>query len=257
MRVFIVDDSVLSRNRSKKAELLARVFDHSTGKYIKGYTMLTLGWSDGFSFAPLDFVMLSSAKLANRFCETASHLSRRSHGYKRRMESFFRKPDAVVGLLDRALKAGFTADYVLTDSWFTQAPLLRQLTDRGLPVIGMIKEMKQRYLVQGQRMTLSAVFQSLSKSSTNDIKGSVVVHTSCGLPVKLVFVRNRNKRREWLTILSTDVTLDAAEIVRIYGMRWSIETFFKVTKSYLKLGTEFQGRSFDQLISQTTVVFSR
>ena len=38
---------------------------------------------------------------------------------------------------------------------------------------------------------------------------------------------------------------------------WSIETFFKFTKSYLKLGTEFQGRSFDMLISHTTVVFSR
>jgi hypothetical protein len=44
--------------------------------------------------------------------------------------------------------------------------------------------------------------------------------------------------------LSTDLTLDANEIIRIYGMRWSIETFFKFTKSHLKLGTEFQGRSF-------------
>lgn len=76
--------------------------------------MLTLGWSDGFSFAPLNFVMLSSAKLANRFREMASHLSKRSHGYKRRIESFSRKPDAVAGLLDRDFKAGFTADYVLT-----------------------------------------------------------------------------------------------------------------------------------------------
>ncbi len=33
--------------------------------------------------------------------------------------------------------------------------------------------------------------------------------------------------------------------------------FYKFTKSYLKLGTEFQGRSFDMLISHTTVVFSR
>lgn len=30
VRVLIVDDSVLRRNRSKKAELLARVFDHTT-----------------------------------------------------------------------------------------------------------------------------------------------------------------------------------------------------------------------------------
>jgi hypothetical protein len=257
VRVFIVDDSVLSRNRSKKAELLARVFDHSTGKFTKGYTMLTLGWSDGFSFAPLDFVMLSSAKLANRLCGIASNLSKRSHGYKRRMEAFSRKPDAVVALLDRALRAGFTADYVLMDSWFTQAPLLRQLTSKGLPVIGMVKEMKQRYLMQGKRLTLREVFQHLPQSNVRDIKGSVLVETACGLPVKLIFVRNRNKKREWLAILSTDITLEDTEIVRIYGMRWSIETFFKVTKSYLKLGTEFQGRSFDQLISHTTIVFSR
>lgn len=76
-------------------------------------------------------------------------------------------------------------------------------------------------------MTLREVFQSLPASNAKDIKGSVIVHTACGLPVKLVFVRNRNKKREWLAILSTDVTLDAAEIVRIHGMRWSIETFFK------------------------------
>ncbi|WP_415841240.1 transposase, partial [Paenibacillus typhae] len=151
----------------------------------------------------------------------------------------------------------FTADYVLMDSWFTQAPLLRELAAKGLPVIGMVKEMKQRYLVHGKRMTLREVFQSLPASNAKDIKGSLIVHTACGLQVKLVFVRNRNKKREWLAILSTDVTLDAAEIVRIYGMRWSIETFFKVTKSYLKLGTEFQGRSFDGLISHTTIVFSR
>lgn len=106
-------------------------------------------------------------------------------------------------------------------------------------------------------MTLREVFQSLPPSNAKDIKGSVTVHTTCGLPVKLVFVRNRNKKREWLAILSTDVTLEAAEIVRIYAMHWSIETFFKVTKSYLKLGTEFQGRSFDQVISHTTIVFSR
>jgi hypothetical protein len=72
VRVFIIDDSVLSRNRNKKEELLARVFDHSTGKFTKGYTMLTLCWSNGFSFAPLDFVMLSSAKITNRLCEITS-----------------------------------------------------------------------------------------------------------------------------------------------------------------------------------------
>lgn len=62
VRVFIIDDSVLFRNRSKKAELLARVFDHSTGKFTKGYTILTLGWSGGFSFAPLEVELIRNGK---------------------------------------------------------------------------------------------------------------------------------------------------------------------------------------------------
>lgn len=257
IKAFIIDDSVINRNRSKKAELLARVHDHTTGRFVRGYTMLTLGWSDGFSFAPIDFVMLSSAKLANRFCEMKDHLFKRSQGYKRRNEALTRKPDAVVSLLDDALKAGFSADFVLMDSWFTQVPLLKDLMTRGLHVIGMIKDMKQRYFLGDKRLSLKELYASLPKSKKADILGSVLVHTACGLPIKLVFVQNRNKRQEWLVILSTDLDLDDQEIVRIYGMRWSIETFFKFTKSFLKLGSEFQGRSFDMLISHTTIVFTR
>jgi hypothetical protein len=201
--------------------------------------------------------MLSSAKLANRFSEMKEKLNKRTHGYKRRLEAFSRKPDGVVNLIERALKSGFTADFVLMDSWFTQAPLLRELIAKGLHVIGMVKEMKQRYLFEGKRMTLQELYQTLTQSAKAEILGSVIAKTACGLPIKIVFVQNRNRRREWLAVLSTDLTLDANEVIRIYGMRWSIETFFKFTKSHLKLGTEFQGRSFDMLISHTTIVFSR
>ena len=45
--VFIIYDSLFSRNRSKTVELLARVFDHAHQKYVYGFRMLTVGWSDG------------------------------------------------------------------------------------------------------------------------------------------------------------------------------------------------------------------
>lgn len=47
VKVFVLDDSVIKRNRSKAVELLARVYDHVEHKYQKGFTLLTLGWSDG------------------------------------------------------------------------------------------------------------------------------------------------------------------------------------------------------------------
>ncbi len=62
VRAFVIDDSPVARNRSKQAELLARVFDHSKQCYIRGFNMLTLGWTDGYSFVPVDFVMLGLAK---------------------------------------------------------------------------------------------------------------------------------------------------------------------------------------------------
>lgn len=50
------------------------------------------------------------------------------------------------------------------------------------------------------------------------------------IPAKVVYVRNRNKRKEYLCIISTNTELDENEIIRIYGKRWDIEVFFKVCK---------------------------
>jgi IS4 transposase len=72
----------------------------------------------------------------------------------------------------------------------------------------------------------------------------------------VVFVRHRSKKNEWLAILSTDLALTALDIIRIYRMRWEIEVFFKCAKSLLRLLKEFQGRSYDMLVSHTTIVYS-
>lgn len=50
VKVLVLDDSIVKRNRSKAVELLARVYDHVAQTYQKGFTMLALGWSDGYSF---------------------------------------------------------------------------------------------------------------------------------------------------------------------------------------------------------------
>ena len=77
------------------------------------------------------------------------------------------------------------------------------------------------------------------------------------IPAKVVYVRNRNKRKESLCLISTDTTLDENEIIRIYGKRWDIEVFFKVCKSYLNLGRECSSLSYDAMTAHTAVVFTR
>lgn len=77
------------------------------------------------------------------------------------------------------------------------------------------------------------------------------------IPAKVVYVRNRNKRNEYLCLISTDVNLEEDEIIRIYGKRWDIEVFFKVCKSYLNLSKECRSISYDAMTAHTAVVFTR
>ena len=85
---------------------------------------------------------------------------------------------------------------------------------------------------------------------------STLVSLDDGLSAKLVFVRNRNSN-DWLALLSTDIDLPEEEIIRLYGKRWDIEVFFKVTKQHLNLENGIQARDFDSIIAHTTIVMMR
>jgi DDE superfamily endonuclease len=256
VKALVVDDSAYERNRSKTVELLARCFDHASQKmrFYKGFR--TLGWTDGATFVPIDFSLLSSKK--SRINDISEKVDKRSSGYKRRMEALQTAPEQIPSMIERALKAGIDASYVLMDSWFTQQPLIKDIKEQGIDVIGMVKNLKQRYLVGDKRVSLNELYRLAKPTShKKGILRSIYTTQANGVPVKIVFVRNRYKKSDWLAILSTDCTLSDEEIIRIYGMRWDIEVFFKTAKSLLKLKKEFQGRSYDSLISHTTIVFTR
>ena len=258
VKMLVLDDSVISRERSKKTELLSHVYDHVRGKTVKGFNLLALGWTDAFSFVPVGFRMLASANQEKRLNEAKETIDKRSNGGRRRKEAVLHKPDAAISLIREALNAGITAQYVLMDTWFTNEPFIKRVTEEGLHVIGMLKDNKQKYRYNGKSLGLKDLAKHIHFDGFSGIFGSVLVKTEKQrIPVKLVFVRNRNKRNEYIVILSTDTDLSDAEIVRLYGNRWSIECCFKVCKSLLKLGKEFHGVSYDLTVSSTALVFTR
>lgn len=94
------------------------------------------------------------------------------------------------------------------------------------------------------------------------VYGSLVVtagQEKDGTPVyvKIVFVQNRNNKRDWLAILSTDPSLDNQEIIRIYGKRWNIEVFFKILKELLHAEDEFQLIHFDSIYAHLSIIMAR
>lgn len=257
VKVLVLDDSVIKRNQSKAVELLAWVYDHVEHKYQKGFTILTFGWSDGYSFVPAGFSMLSSTKKSKCYQEIPDKTAHRTNGYKTRLESLLPKPDAEVLLVQRALNAGIQADYILMNTWFTTEPMLAKLLQIGIDTIGMVKRLKQKYCYKGQFYTLPQLRKFICFQSGKNIFGSVLVTTKTGIPVKIVIVRNHNKKIKCLYLLNTDCSLSDTQIVRIYGNWWSTECFYKVSESFLKLGTEFQSRTYDAMFCHTATVFTR
>lgn len=131
--VLIIDDSMFERNRSKKVELLVK---HA---YKFGFRMLTLGWSDGSTFLPVNSVFLSSENKKNRINEAVG-LDKRTVGYKRRQMSMQKGTSVMLELLKQDKSAGIPAKYVLFDSWFSLPSSLHAVKEIGYDVVAMVKK---------------------------------------------------------------------------------------------------------------------
>ena len=258
--VFVIDDSLFDRSRSKKTELLAKVFDHCSMKYKNGYRMLTLGWSDGNSFVPINHCLMSAADDKNLLCKAADFDGRSLAG-KRRRQSRRKATDVMIDLLKAARSSGISAKYVLFDSWFSSPKTIAVLkADCELDTIAMVKKSsKIKYGYQDGKYNIKEIYKQCKKRRGRS-KYLLSVDVTVGneaIPAKIVCVRNKSKKKDWLAIISTDTAISAEEIIRIYGKRWDIEVFFKTCKSYLHLAKECRSLSYDALTAHVSVVFVR
>ena len=84
INVLILDDSIYHRARSKKVELLARLYDHAKKEFSYGFRMLTLCWSDGNTLLPVSHTLLSTENPKNRLAAASKKVDARSNGAKQR-----------------------------------------------------------------------------------------------------------------------------------------------------------------------------
>jgi len=195
INVLILDDSIYHRARSKKVELLARLYDHAKKEFSYGFRMLTLCRSDGNTLLPVSHMLLST--------ENPSY--------------------EVVAMAKKTEKIHYLHEGVMQD------------------VKAIYKGHRKR---RGRSKYLLSVEAAVCKGDEY-------------LPVRLVFVRNRNNRKDWLVLVTTDLSLTEEEVIRIYGKRWGIEVFLKACKSYLRLEKDCRALSYDAMTAHVSVVFAR
>ena len=258
--VFIIDDSLFNRTSCKKTELGSRVFDHTGMNYKKGFRMLTLSWSDGNTLIPVNSCLLASSKESN-IIGPVKEFDQRTLAGKRRKLAQTKAPEAMLTLLDAALSAGLSADYVLFDTWFSNPAQITAIKSKDLDVIAMIKKSSRiKYGYEDEQLNIKEIYSRNRKrrgKSKYLLSIDVMVGKENPFPARIVCVRNKANRKDWLAFLCTDTTLSEEEIIRIYGKRWQIEVFFKTCKSMLNLVGECRSLSYDALTAHVAIVFTR
>ena len=261
---FVIDDSLYERTGFKRTELASRVFDHVSMRYKKGFRLLTLGWTDGCTFLPINYSLLASND-DEKVLGPCNKIDRRTIAGKRRLMARQKATSVMVDLLKTALAAGHRAKYVLFDSWFSNPQQLLDIKKLGLNTIAMVKRSSKRfYIFGGKSMDIKKIFASSKKRRGRSrylLSATVKVgqdkNGENGIDARIVCVRNRTNRKDWIAIICTDMSLSENDIIRIYGHRWDIEVFFKTCKSSLLLRKEYHGLSYDGLTAHVAMVFTR
>ena len=219
--------------------------------------------TDGNTFLPLSFNLQSSENKKNRYCEMKENLKKNSIAYKRRKQAISKSTDVMIEMLQAAVKSCVPAKHVLFDSWFSYPATIIKIFSLKLHTVGRLKNTtKIKYIFEGERKTLAEIYRSKRKRPRKSkyllsVTAQIYDAENNTLDVKIVFVRDRNNKKKWIGIISTDLSLSEEEVIALYGKRWQIEIFFKVCKSYLNLGKEFQGLSYDSMIAHTSIVMVR
>ena len=266
---FVIDDTFFSVPYAKCAELVSKIHDHAEkgkNKFKWGFKLLVLGWTDGTSFIPLAFRHLASANEKLQRCKARDDIDKRSRAHRIRKEAVSKATDVLLLQLKAAIRAGISARYVLFDSWFAYPATIIKIKALGLHIVGRVKNTTTvKYLWNGERKTAKEIFNSNRKrrgKSRYLLSVPITLYategkTEISIPARLVYVRNRNKRNDWIAFVSTDLDLSEEDVIALYGKRWDIEVFFKICKSYLKLTGEFQQLSYDAITAHTTIVMIR
>lgn len=260
VNVFVVDDSLFERTSCKRTELGSRVFDHTSMKYCKGYRLMTLGWTDGNTFLPINSSLLASSKKSN-LIGPVEDFDGRSLAARRRRLAQMKGTDVMIELLKNAQSAGHRAGYVLFDTWFSSPAQLVAVKDLGLDSIAMIKKSSRIYYeYEGEQLSIKKIFGICKKRRGRSkylLSVNVMIGRDQKIPAKIICVRNKKNKKDWIAFICTDQKLSEEEIIRIYGKRWQIEVFFKTCKSYLQMITECHSLSYDALTAHVAIVFVR
>jgi hypothetical protein len=251
-----VDDSLAVKDKAtRKLQGVDWHFDHNQGRAVQGsnHVVLRIHW--GAYHFPLSWrLYLRQA--------TVRRLNRQRQKNKLRYRS---KLELTQQMLQQvhALLSTENSVYVLFDSWYTSAQLVKWIRQQGWHVIAAVKSNRK---VSGKKLTVwhkdlkGYSYDRVSLELANGKKRTYWVRSLWGklrsVPgtVRVHLSQQGPGVRTPKYFLSTDITLSSQEVLRRYQYRWSQEVDFWYVKEQLGLG-DYRLQSYEAIEKWYTVVY--
>jgi hypothetical protein len=256
---FVVDDTSKARS-GRKVEGTSCYFDHTEGRQRKGHQVLQLGLAGARGFLPVEAQLVMGEVAAIAKSKDKPFKDQRSaaaRDLRRAQEQ--NKHQLLRDMLQRALRAGFSAAYVLADAWFGCKETILCCLEHRLVGLFQMKRGNLGYQYQGNSYTAKELYlkvrrhlrpknrQARFKTASRLVRLNLATEANQPahwVDVRLVFSApvRACSADTWVLFLCTDLALSDARILEIYALRWSIEVYFKEIKQHLGFLKEQSGR---------------
>jgi len=223
--LYIILDDTKAAKRGKHIQAAWHMFDHVTKRFIWGHQFVCMTLVYRHMTIPY-----------------AMELYRSKDDCKKRGLPF-RKLTAIAEDLIRAVPDfGIPRVYVLADTYYASKRIIACVRSKGFHCISVLKS-NRCIALKGRRTTIQKFIKRhfAHRRKRHVAAGSArfaTVLQPCHLPgvgsVTIVCSQKRG-RHAILTLVSTDTSLNASQVITIYRVRWSIEVLFKHAKQYLGL----------------------
>ena len=275
-RHFIIDDSVLGK-RGKKIENVSFIYDHTIGRSVLGFCIVTLGLFTGQGFYPLDFAYRFGSKRHPKSSEERIGDPRSISGQMSYEAKHHSKLELALMMIQRAFDHGIRAGYVLFDSWYAWPVFINNIRNmsKDLHVICRLKNSNVSYEYRGKGYRLSELYRKVKSGLKKDVRTGLLLRrvlvrlSGSNEEAVIVFCKGyqepedetikgkkKGKLPKWVAFLSTNTRLHASSIIKKYIKRWTVEVCFKECKQLLELGKD-QSNNFNAQVFATTASFLR
>ena len=184
-----------------------------------------------------------------------------SPGAQRIEEADIKKTTNMLVMLKRALKRGFRADYVLTDSWFFNTELVKLISKLHkkykVSLITMARMGTTKYKLLSNQNHYNAIelltkFERQAKQARSHKARYIKIPVSYNeIRVNLFFIKV-GQTPKWKLLVTTDLSINFQKLMDVYSIRWAIELFFRESKQYLNLGKS-KSTCFDTQVADATI----